>query len=169
MSTPSIPLCNRATLTVEDEYMLAIQQKVLKQVSFTDAAQETGIHADILRMLVRDGILPGLIPEWPTAAGSCDLEKAQAIADDLNAARQPVEGQGILVTEANQKYGFSSRTIYNWFRSGWVSVVGGGNQRNRLFNEGDIAFARALADLRGHVMGKSVFPAKPRSGRPRKK
>lgn len=40
---------------------------------------------------------------------------------------------------------------------------------DRLFNEGDIAFARALADIVGHLPGRAVFPSKPRSGRPKKK
>jgi hypothetical protein len=116
---------------------------------------------------VRDGLLEGEMVSWASQAGVCDIEQAREVAAQLDAARAPVEGQPIPAHEAAHKYSFTPQAIYNWHKNGWVEKLGG-DRRNRLFNEGDIAFARALADLRGLITGKSVFPAKPRSGRPRK-
>jgi hypothetical protein len=145
------------------QYITDVEYKPFAQV-----ASETGIHPDILRMLVRDGLLDGAVGSSSSQAGTCDIAKAREIAEHLNAARAGVEGQGIGGRDAAGKYGFSHDTIYNWYKGGWVKVVGTGSYNAKLFNEGDIAFARALADLRGQAAGKSVFPAKPRSGRPRK-
>jgi hypothetical protein len=119
-------------------------------------------------MLVRDGLLEGEMMSWSSQSGVCNVEQAREIAEHLNAARAGVEGQGITATSAAEKYQFSRRTIYDWYKNDWITVVGMGPYNAQLFNEGDIAFARALADLRGQASGKSVFPAKPRSGRPKK-
>jgi hypothetical protein len=148
--------------------MLALYITDMEQKTITEAASETGIHPDILIALVRDGVLPGLPPS-PDSDGVCDIDDAHEIAAQLAAARQSVDGQGITATDAAEKYGFSYQTIYDWHKNDWITVIGTGKRKARLFNEGDIAFARALADLRGQAAGKSVFPAKPRSGRPRKK
>jgi hypothetical protein len=129
-------------------------------------ASKTGLHPDILRMLVRDGILPGYSTPHEEA---CDIDQAQAIADQLNAARAPVEGQKITAASAAEKYKFAKSSIHVWHRNDWVEVINTGSRHTKFFDEGDIAFARALADLRGQAAGKSVFPAKPRIGRPRKK
>jgi hypothetical protein len=145
--------------------MLAPYAEIVTRENIALVASTTGLHPDILRMLVRDGILPGHVLPHDEA---CDIDQAQAIADQLNTARAPVEGQGIMATDAAEKYGFSYQTIYDWYKNDWITVIGMGRRKAKLFNEGDIAFARALADLRGQATGKAVFPAKPRSGRPRK-
>jgi hypothetical protein len=145
------------------QYITDVEYKPFAQV-----ASETGIHPDILRMLVRDGLLDGAVGSSLSQAGTCDIAKAREIAARLDAARAPVEGQGIMATEAAKKYGFSYQTIYDWYKNDWITVVGTGRRTAKLFNEGDIAFARALSDLRGQASGKSIFPAKPRSGRPKK-
>jgi hypothetical protein len=149
--------------------MLAPYARELTRENIALVASTTGLHPDILRMLVRDGILPGHLPTPYSADEGCDLDEAQAIADQLNAARAPVEGQEITATDAGEKYNFNRKNIYIWHKNGWITTLGTGNYNAQLFNEGDIAFARALADLRGQAAGKAVFPAKPRSGRPRKK
>jgi hypothetical protein len=148
--------------------MLAHSIVDMAQQPFAQVASETGLHPDILRMLVRDGLLEGDMVSWSSQAGVCDIEQAREIAARLDAARAPVEGQGIMATEAAKKYGFSYQTIYDWYKNDWITVVGTGRRNAKLFNEGDIAFARALSDLRGQASGKSIFPAKPRSGRPKK-
>jgi hypothetical protein len=148
--------------------MLAHSITDVEQQPFALVASETGLHPDILRMLVRDGLLEGEMVSWASQAGVCDIEQAREVAAQLDAARAPVEGQGISAYDAEAKYGFTHNAIYRWHKSGWITSVGTGSYNARLFNEGDIAFARALADLRGLITGKSVFPAKPRPGRPRK-
>jgi hypothetical protein len=121
----------------------------------------------LLRKLVRDDKLAGIAPARGDA-GTCDLEEARVIAAQMRTARKPVEGQGILATEAEKRYSFDVNSIYNWNRSGWVKVIAV-DAGVKLFNEGDIAFARALADIIGHRQGKAVFPYGKPTGRPPKK
>jgi hypothetical protein len=146
------------------QYIIDVEYKTFAQV-----ASETGLHPDILRMLVRDGLLEGEMMSWSSQSGVCNVEQSREIAEHLNAARAGVDGQGITATDAAEKYGFDRTSIHAWQKSDWIRIIGTGSYNARLFNEGDIAFARALADLRGQAAGKAVFPAKPRSGRPRKK
>lgn len=151
----------RATLVLstdgEHEMSLAIDMATLP---IAQTATAIGLAEPIIRHLVAAGVLHG-------DSSVCDFEQAAELAGQLAAARAPVEGQGILATEAARKYKFSDPSIYKWVAEGWVKVLVD-RPRNKLMNEGDIAFARALADLVGHTEGRAVFPAKPRSGRPRK-
>jgi hypothetical protein len=165
--TASAKLPNHAILSAEERAMLAQYITDVEYKPFAQVASETGLHPDILCMLVRDGLLDGAIGASSSQAGMCNVEQAREIAAQLDAARTPVEGRPITAQDATDKYGFDSKSIYNWHNKGWIEKLSG-DRRNRLFNEGDIAFARALADLRGQGAGKSVFPAKSRSGRPRK-
>jgi hypothetical protein len=104
--------------------MLAQSLIAVEQQPFDQVASETGIHPDILRMLVRDGILDGVMHSWKDQTGICDLEQAREIADRLAAARAPVEGMGISAYDASDKYQFDSQTIYNWHKNGWLTVLG---------------------------------------------
>lgn len=123
----------------------------------------TELPAEILRKLVRDGVISGSAPYRVTGVvGWCDLGQALRVADQLAAARRPVEGVGILATVAAVKYGFSDTAIYRWRDDGWIKEVGRDTLGDQLLNEADVAFARALADLSGHVAGKPVFPPKRR-------
>ena len=118
----------------------------------------------LLRKLVRDDKLAGIAPARGDA-GTCDLEEARVIAAQMRTARKPVEGQGILATEADTKYNLSHPSIYRWHEAGWIRLICI-ESGNRLFNEGDIAFAKALADLIGHKAGKAIFPYRTPTGRP---
>lgn len=171
-TTPELPPCAILDLTEEDRAkMIAyVENQMLQpQWPFDQAAQLTGLPAELLRKLVRDGVLSGNAP-WRVngdVVGWCDIDQARGIASTLATARRPVEGVGILATEAAEKYGFDPQTIYNWYNNGWVRLVDSPGKRNRQFNEGDIAFAKAIAELTGKR--QNIFPAKPRSGRPPKK
>jgi hypothetical protein len=70
------------------QYITDVEYKPFAQV-----ASETGLHPDILRMLVRDGLLDGDMVSWSSHAGVCNVEQAREIAEHLNAARAGVEGQ----------------------------------------------------------------------------
>lgn len=157
----SKPLHSRAILTTEERKMLAMTTKNNPQKPFEAVAQETGLAPELLRKLVRNGVLAGVAP-WRVAGvvGTCDIDQAKQIAAQLQQARQSVEGNGILPSEAAEKYKFGIASIYNWHKAGWVTVVGTSSSGDKLYNEGDIAFARALANLSGHKPGKKVFPSK---------
>jgi hypothetical protein len=136
------------------------------QVPFDLAAHETGLDPLVLRKLVRDGVLPGVAPyRVPALVGTCDLVAARRLAEQLHAARKPVEGNGILATECAEKYDFSRNVIYLWLKHGWVKQQGTAPNGDLLVNEGDIAFARALADMTGQQNSKPVFPKKTQQNR----
>lgn len=132
----------------------------MAHIPIPQAAAAIGLHEAILRHLVDAGVIAG-------DKSLCDLEQAEQIAAELEAARAPVEGNPILVTEAAEKYGFERQNIYRWTRHGWVSVLQ--PEPRAKVNEADMVLARFLADRIGLIPGRAVFPAKPRSGRPRKK
>ena len=145
----------------------AVEQRVQHgQVTFEAAAQLTSLPAELLRKLVRDGVLSGDAP-WRVSGlvGTCNLDEAQQIATKLITARNKAEGQGILATEAATKYGFSNQSIYSWLKNGHVRIIGTLSNGDWLINEGDVAFARAIADITGKT--SYIFPAKG-AGRPRK-
>ena len=157
----------RAILTVNNkEHTVSFEIAVNQiQIPINQAAQITDLDAAILRHLVRAGVLAGAATPQ---ADICNLDAATAIAGKLDEARKPVEGVGILATAAAEKYGFARKSIYRWYQNNWIKLLEIDQSDHQIFNEGDIAFARALADIIGHAAGKAVFPAKPRSGRPRK-
>ena len=160
-------LHTRAILNTEDKMELAARLPQLKQRPFDEVAKETGLHRDILRKLVRAGKIPGVAALRQPEVGTCDIEAAQAIARRLEAARCPVDGTNILVTKAAEKYRFSRKVVYEWIRNEWVRPVGTTENGDLLINEGDVAFAYALAEeLGGHKRGKPVFPTKHPVGRP---
>lgn len=95
-----------------------------------------------------------------------DLDDAARVVEELRATMRPFVGTPILISAAAETYGFTAAVIYKWIAAKWVKILT--QEPLVLVDEGDIALAKALADKRGHTAGRSVFPAKPRSGRPRK-
>ena len=148
----------RAILTEKERREL--EMLIATETTYREVAHVTGLDERIIRLLVRDGLIAG-------GEGLCDLDDATIVAEQLAEARQPVDGQGITATEAGERYGFHRNVIYNWSRAGWVAEIGTAEQGGAtLYNEGDIAVARALADLREVTGNQSVFPPRPRPGRP---
>ncbi|WP_141508606.1 hypothetical protein [Candidatus Chloroploca asiatica] len=133
---------------------------VLAKIPINEASQITGLDEAIIRHLINSGAVAG-------SRDLCDLDEIEQVADKLLMARSAVDGHGILATDAATKYRFTNQVIYKWIDAGWVRVLID-RERNKLLNEPDIAAARVLADLVGQAQGRSVFPPKPRSGRPRK-
>lgn len=150
----------RATLVVSSSDEGEPMSIAVEQITINQAAKALDLRPELLRHLVAAGVVT-------SDRSVCDLDQAAQIAARLRAAQAPVEGNPILAKDAATKYRFEVNSIYKWHADGWVKTLSGGS-RNRLFNEGDIALARELANLVGHTPGRAVFPAKPRSGRPRK-
>jgi len=156
-STPSHP---RATLTVSTSEGEEMMSMAVSTLPIDQAAKVLGFSPKLIEHLVAAGVIAG-------DKTNCNLDEAAQIAARLRAAQAPVEGHPILVSEAVKKYGFHRHSIYNWIEGGWVKVIEP-EPRIRV-NEGNIALAHALAEMVGHVPGRAIFPAKPRSGRPSKK
>lgn len=130
----------------------------VETIPIEQAAQALGFPPGLLRHLVVAGVIAG-------DKSLCDLEQAAQVVAHLRAAQAPVAGHPILATDAAVKYGFAPRTIYQWQQAGLIKLLES-RSRGRLFDEGDIALAQALAALVKKIPGRSIFPAKPRSGRP---
>lgn len=147
----------KLVLSTDGEHEMIID---MPQVPISHAAEAVQLNESILRHLVNAGTVAG-------TGELCDLESAAKVAKELEAARAPVEGQGILATDAAVKYGFSVVSLYKWQAEGWIALLED-RKRGKIFNEGDIAMARKLANLLDHAPKRALFPARPRSGRPRK-
>ncbi len=156
---PPAPLSPHAILTVSRENGETMSMAV-ETLPISQAAQALAFPEALLRHLVLAGVVTG-------DKSTCDLDQAAQVVARLRAVQAPVAGHPILATDAAVKYGFAPETIYRWQEAGQIKLLES-RTRSRLFNEGDIALARALADLVGQTPGRSIFPAKPRSGRPKK-
>ena len=131
------------------------------ETTHRNAAAETGLHVGIIRMLVRDGAIPG-------NNYTCDIEAAQQVAQRLRAARQRAGQETMTVADAAKEYGYPRGSIYRWINSGWITRAGTDDAYNRtLIPRADIEFTSELAKIRGIRSGQEVFPAAPRSGRPK--
>jgi hypothetical protein len=124
------------------------------------AAKVLGFSPKLIEHLVNAGVIAG-------DKTNCDLDQAAQVVAHLRAVQDPLAGHPILATDAAVKYGFPPETIYRWQEAGQIKLLES-RSRGRLFDEGDIALAKALAAMVGHTSGRSIFPSKPRSGRPKK-
>jgi hypothetical protein len=131
----------------------------VESITIPQAATALGFRPELLRHLVAAGVVAG-------DKSTCNLDQAAQMAARLRAAQAPVEGNPILVSDAVKKYGFGTPTIHRWIVKGWVEILQ--QEPLILVNEGDLALARELTTVIGHVSRRAIFPAKPRSGRPRK-
>lgn len=166
MTVAVLPTTARnAMLDAKEREMLALRADKMPIQPVDKVAAATGLHPDIVTHLIRAGVLPGSVSP---AGALAELDEAQKIAEKLAAARKTVAGNRTSATAASKKYGFSDVSILNWKKRGWIKVIGQRGAYEEL-DEGDVAFARALADVLGGVSpGRGVFPTAPRSGRPRK-
>lgn len=152
---------SRAILTVTTDKERTVTLSIeVTHIPIDQAAGIVGLAPELLRQFVRYGILPGEAP-YRTAGivGSVDLDAAAQLAAQLHDARDRVAGNPITAPDAAVKYGIETRNLYRWHQEGWIKVLSG-TRRNRLFDEGDIAMARSIADLVGMKSGKKVFPQK---------
>jgi transposase len=70
-----------------------------------------------------------------------------------------LEDQEISVTDAAKKYGLSRRSIERWVARGYVRGLGiaPGYKRRKMVNEADVAYARALVEIKDPAQGQALF------------
>jgi hypothetical protein len=129
----------------------------MHQMSYADVATQTQLTEPLLRHLARYGVISS-----NAVLDTCDADEAKQIAARLHQARAAVAGNLITANSAAVKYGFDTATVWRWRVEGRITAI------DDLVDEGDIAFAKALADTIGQKQGRSIWPPRPRSGRPRK-
>ena len=132
---------------------------IMECVSDKAAGAALDFPSEILSQLRQHGLVAG-------DKQQIDLDDAARVVAELRAAMAPFVGVPILISDAAEKYGFHVNSIYDWIRNGWVKVLI--QEPRKRVDESDIALARAIANKQGQIAGRAVFPAKPRSGRPRK-
>jgi hypothetical protein len=158
------PLHSRAILSAKERDMLVAHVEKQRQISFdlVEAIleeEQIPLPAELLRKLVRDDVIDGFAPHRVAGVvGTCDIEQSRDIAKQLMSARRTVEGNTITVPNAIKRYRFSKAAVYSWIKSGWIRRVGAEPSGDMLVDEGDVAFARALADLTNHRRAKALFP-----------
>ena len=132
---------------------------VMDTVSVDAAGKLLDFPAAIIEQLHSYGLIQG-------DGLMVDIDDAARVVDELRATMRPFVGVPILISDAARKYGFTTDSIYNWIRDGWVKVLI--QEPRKRVDEGDMVLAHELTKIKGHTQGRAVFPAKPRSGRPRK-
>lgn len=150
---------SRATLVLQTNEGLEMSM-VVATVSVDAVGAALHFPSEILRQLASYGVIAGHDDYL------VDFDDATRIVADLRQEIAPVVGTPILISKAASKYGFDIKSIYNWITTGWVKVLIA--EPRKAVDEGDIALAYGLAKRQGHKAGRSVFPSKPRSGRPKK-
>ncbi|MBN1581377.1 MAG: hypothetical protein JXA89_11810 [Anaerolineae bacterium] len=125
------------------------------------AVQKYHLDADRVQAAIENGEI-----EIAHVEGSADpLLLDESLREWLAARRvdrakfTSLEGQKISVNDAAEKYGFHYSTIMHWIEMGKIKSFGlaPGYKRRLLVNEADIAYARALADLKQPIAGQGVF------------
>lgn len=71
-----------------------------------------------------------------------------------------LDGEPILLREAAQKYGFKIGSLARWVTQGHIRILATEGNYRIFLNEGDVAYARALANVRGIRSGRPLFPRK---------
>jgi len=72
-----------------------------------------------------------------------------------------LDGEGIGLERACEKYDLSVGSMYKWIDKGYVRVLknrrGGGRGIKRLLNEADVAYIGEVADIRGRTQGREII------------
>lgn len=126
----------------------------------TRASDEYNIPEKELRDLIEEGRLE--FYELDESSGRVWLiakDEIAALAAERFISRkmfEHLEGKPISVSDAGFKYQFHTGTISKWIQQGHIRVLER-TTNTVLINEADIAYAKALADLKGIKRGTSLF------------
>jgi hypothetical protein len=117
-----------------------------------DAAEKYNVEPEKLRELVdqgdvRSGMLVVLEDDVKTCVAERDVTREQF---------KHLEGVEIGINQAAIKYRFNGVTLAEWVRKGKIRLIRQKGNR-RLINEADVAYARALADIKGLRSGRPLF------------
>jgi len=121
-----------------------------------DAAEKYNIEPERLQELVDQGeVRSGMLGDELIVLED-DVRTYVAERDVTREQFKHLEGVEIGVNQAAIKYRFTGVTISDWVKRGKIRLIR--QQGNRkLINEADVAYARALADIKGIRSGRPLF------------
>lgn len=128
-------------------------------ISLPDAISTYHLDADRVQAAIDGGeIETARLPDDTTLL--LDESLREWIASRLTREQfKDLEGKEISINDAAKEYGFHYSTIMHWIETGKIQSPGiaSGYKRRRLVYEADIAYARALANLKQPISGQSIF------------
>ncbi len=121
-----------------------------------DAAEKYNVEPERLQELVDQGeVRSGMLGDELIVLED-DVRTYVAERDVTREQFKHLEGVEIGVNQAAVKYRFTGVTISDWVKRGKIRLIR--QQGNRkLINEADVAYARALADIKGMRSGRPLF------------
>ncbi|MFB0537548.1 MAG: hypothetical protein ACETWR_21495 [Anaerolineae bacterium] len=121
-----------------------------------DAAEQYNVEPEKLRELIDQGDLRAGMLGDELIVLEADVLTYVADRDVSREQFKHLDGVEIGINQAAIKYGFSTVVISDWVKRGKVRFIR--KQGNRkLINEADVAYARALADIKGLRSGRPLF------------
>lgn len=125
-------------------------------ISLRDASVRYDLSETLLERLAKDGVVrSGILQDELHLA----VEDIGPIAVRLSRDNfRRLEGTPIELARASEQYGFSLQVLRRWAKRGCIRMIKA-TRRPILLNEADVAYARALAEVRGISKGKALFPS----------
>ncbi|TEU11766.1 MAG: DNA-binding protein [Anaerolineales bacterium] len=121
-----------------------------------DAAEKYNVEPEKLQELVDQGdVRSGMLGDELIVLED-DVRTYVAERDVTREQFKHLEGVEIGVNQAAIKYRFNGVTIAEWVRKDKIRLIRQKGNR-RMINEADVAYARALADIKGVRSGRPLF------------
>jgi len=121
-----------------------------------DAAEKYNIEPERLQELVDQGeVRSGMLGDELIVLED-DVRTCVAERDVTREQFKHLEGVEIGINQAAIKYRFTGVTISDWVKRGKIRLIRQRGNR-KLINEADVAYARALADIKGMRSGRPLF------------
>jgi len=126
-----------------------------------DAAEKYNVEPEKLQELIGQGDVHTVLFEDELLVSEDDVRAYVAKRDVSREQFEHLEGVEIGLNQAAIKYGFSTVVLSDWMKRGQVRFIR--QQGNRkIINEADVAYARALADIKGLRSGRPLFDRRSR-------
>ena len=126
-----------------------------------DAAEKYNVEPEKLQELTDQGNVHTVLFEDELLVSEDDVRTYVAQRDVRREQFKHLEGVEIGLNQAAIKYGFSTVVLSDWMKRGQVRFIR--KQGNRkIINEADVAYARALADIKGLRSGRPLFSRRSR-------
>lgn len=117
--------------------------------------EKYNIDPQKLQTMVTKGSIKAILCN-DTLAVSEDDVRAYIADRDINRSQFAHLKGPITLSEAAQKYRFNTGSLWRWIGKGEIQILE--QDGYRVFvNEADVAYARALADMKGLRSGQSLF------------